>query len=297
VASRRRHRLVVAFAAGATLVAGTALVAWLVFWKRAEPVYDVPRTVRYSITVHNPSNQLVRGARFWVFAPVALTAFQRVSGIEATTPFTLDTDSFGNQRLLFAADLAPYATKIVGIDVHLDLARAANAIHTDDSQRFVSAEEKIESNASAVAALGRNLQRDDAGETADAIFRWVSTNLEYAGYIEDDRGALYALEQRRGDCTEYSYLYTALARSLGIAARPIAGFVTSDNAVLRARDLHNWAEIYLDGRWRIVDPQNKRNREHEHEFIAMRLLGAAPEGLTNTHQLIGADSGLEIRMD
>ena len=56
------------------------------------------------------------------------------------------------------------------------------------------------------------------------------------------------------------------------------------------------AEVYLDNRWRIVDPQNELNREDEHHFVAMRVLGKAGADLSSTHQLVGGDEGLEVTM-
>ncbi len=294
-ASRSRTRFVTGTGVAILLVAG--LLVWYYFLRGPAPaVYDIPRTVRYSLTLRNPTNFLVEDAGFWAFAPVQQTAFQRVVNIEATMPYTLETDDFGNQRLLFVADIPPYGTKEVSIDVQLELASEANRIESGDGSYFLSAEDKIESDADAIVALASNLRRDSESATADSIFNWVSTSLKYSGYVRDDRGALYALNERRGDCTEYSYLYTALARSAGLASRPIGGFVTAENAVLRARDFHNWSELYLDGKWRVVDAQNKRNRVDEHHYVALRVLGAAGEGLTSTHQTVGADPGLEIRM-
>jgi len=282
----------------ALLLVVAVLVAWIKFGRGpGEPRYDISRTVRYSVTVYNPGNELVSGANFWVFAPLNQTAFQRVVNIDASQPYTIDVDARGNQRLQFAADIPPYGTKIVRVDVQLELASEANRFREADVDLFLAAEDKIESDAEPIATLARNLKRDSELDTADAIFNWVSGSIDYAGYVREDRGALYALNERKGDCTEYSYLYTALARSAGIATRPIGGFVTAENAVFRARDFHNWAESYLDGKWRVVDPQNRQNRVQEHHHIAMRVLGAGGEGVSNTHQLIGADAGLEIRMN
>lgn len=283
--------------AGAAVLVGGALAWWVASRGPAPAVYDIPRTVRYSLTVKNPSNEFVSGASFWVFAPVVQTAFQRVQSIDASLPYAVEADEFGNQRLFFTADIPPYGTKTVRIDAQLELAHAANEIGLGDTNSFLQAEDKIESNSKPIAELGQRLTRRSDTETADAIFNWVSASLEYTGYVKSDRGALYALNERRGDCTEYSYLYTALARSADIATRPMGGFVTAENAVVRARDIHNWAEVKLDGKWRVVDPQNKRNRVDEHHHIAMRVLGAAGEGLTSTHQMIGAEDGLEIRLN
>jgi transglutaminase-like putative cysteine protease len=289
-----RKRIAVFAAAGLFVAAGLAL--WIGRGP-APAVYEMERTVRYSLTLRNPTNVFVEDARFWAFAPVAQTAFQRVATVEASMPYTLESDDFGNQRLQFETDIPPYGSKNVSIDVHLELATEPNAIAADNSRQFLAAEEKIESGADEIVALAANLKRNSPSATADSIFNWVSTSLDYVGYVKEDRGALYALRERRGDCTEYSYLYTALARSAGLASRPIGGFVTAENAVLRARDIHNWSELYLDGKWRVVDPQNKQNRVQEHHHIAMRVLGAGGEGLTSTHQMIGADDGLEIRLN
>lgn len=282
----------------AAILVAAAMVVWL--WKSQAPevaVYDIPRTVRYGVTLHNPSNELIQNARFWVFAPVAQTAFQRVATVEATLPYELESDGFGNQRLLFTVDIPPYGTKNVSIDAHLELASEPNRLAGGDNSQFLAPEEKIESDAEAIAQLANRLQGKSEADTANSIYSWVSSSLQYAGYVKDDRGALYALNHRRGDCTEYSYLYTALARSAGLPARPMGGFVTADNAVLRARDFHNWAELYLDNRWRVVDPQNKQNRVRENQYIAMRVLGAGGEGLTSTHQMVGADAGLEVKLN
>lgn len=283
--------------AGAAVLAGGALAWWAVTRGPAPAVYDIPRTVRYSVTVKNPSNEFVGEAGFWVFAPVAQTAFQRVVSIDASLPHTLETDALGNQRIWFEADIPPYGAKNVSIDVHLELATEPNEIEVVNTQQFLSAEDKIESDADEIVALATNLKRDSQSATADSIFNWVSTSLDYSGYVREDRGALYALNERVGDCTEYSYLFTALARSAGLASRPIGGFVTAENAVLRARDIHNWSELLLDDKWRVVDPQNKQNRVQEHHHIAMRVLGVAGQDLTSTHQMIGADYGLEIRLN
>jgi len=57
------------------------------------------------------------------------------------------------------------------------------------------------------------------------------------------------LLRRRGDSSDRAALFVAMARSLGIAARPVAGLLTSGER-LRYRA---WAEVWLDG-WMPVDP-------------------------------------------
>jgi hypothetical protein len=57
------------------------------------------------------------------------------------------------------------------------------------------------------------------------------------------------LLRRRGDSSDRAALFVAMARSLGFAARPVAGLLTNGER-LRYRA---WAEVWLDG-WVPVDP-------------------------------------------
>ena len=57
------------------------------------------------------------------------------------------------------------------------------------------------------------------------------------------------LIRRRGDCDEHAVLFVALARALGLPARPVAGLLLVDGRYY----YHAWAEVYL-GDWVAVDP-------------------------------------------
>jgi transglutaminase-like putative cysteine protease len=63
-----------------------------------------------------------------------------------------------------------------------------------------------------------------------------------------------------GHCELFASAYVLLARSLGIPARLVSGYYASERDPARARararrsDAHAWAEVYVDGRYRTVDP-------------------------------------------
>lgn len=61
--------------------------------------------------------------------------------------------------------------------------------------------------------------------------------------------ALQILSMRKGDCNEYTVLFAALARSLGIPVKTVAGLVYQNGRFF----YHAWPEIYA-GRWIAVDP-------------------------------------------
>jgi len=61
--------------------------------------------------------------------------------------------------------------------------------------------------------------------------------------------ATQVLHLKKGDCNEYTVLFTALARAAGIPTRSVAGLVYQGGRFF----YHSWALVYV-GRWISVDP-------------------------------------------
>lgn len=61
-----------------------------------------------------------------------------------------------------------------------------------------------------------------------------------------------------GSCRDYAVLLVGIARSMGLAARFVSGYLFDPNADRFAPgDMHAWAEVFLPGAgWRGVDPTN-----------------------------------------
>ena len=102
---------------------------------------------------------------------------------------------------------------------------------------------RIEAQARLLSGRGR-----DPTATATALVHWVATT------VRDEPGALLpsalaVFEGRRGDCTEHTTLFIALARAAGLPARPVAGLLLVDGRLY----YHDWVEVYLRG-WVAVDP-------------------------------------------
>jgi transglutaminase-like putative cysteine protease len=76
------------------------------------------------------------------------------------------------------------------------------------------------------------------------IYNFVVSYMRYA-VQDEERGALWALENKTGDCSEYSYLFVALCRAIGIPARIQAGFAFYSTTET-TEDGHMWAEYYLE---------------------------------------------------
>jgi len=261
--------------------------------------YSIYRRIQYSFTLQNKSHQVIKQAELWTFAPVKQTASQQCFKLQSNYPYKLLTDGSGNQMLHFTFEnLAPFGSRVVTIKANLLIAATANPIAMGPSPLDFNPQKHIESDHPALNRVAQKLHAPDASKTVEKIFGWVAGNVSYSGYHGKDRGALYALEQKKGDCTEYADLFVALCRANGIAARPIGGFVHQQSGVLKARDYHNWGEFYEDGSWKLADPQNRVLRQNPADYIAMRIIHASeddPMGPYNRFRFKG--EGLKVRMN
>lgn len=264
-----------------------------------EPVYGIPRHIEYSFTLQNRTNRLLKKAEFWTYAPVKQTASQLLVHLESSLPYRLITDDLGNQVLHFTFhNLAPYATRIITINADLLLSDRPNRLPENDLEAYLQPEKYSESGAPRIRRLAGRLKAPKPIGTAENIFRWVSGNVQYAGYLKNPRGALYALKNKRGDCTEFMYLSAALSRANNIPARGVGGYVVKENGVLKPGGYHNWMEFYDGDVWQSADPQKKifmKNRSH---YIAMRLFGKTSHNPMGDHRRFRfSGDGLKVKMN
>jgi len=260
--------------------------------------YRVPRQIAYEFTLQNTGLQLLEKGEFWTYAPVKQTAGQRCDAITASHPFEVSVDRLGNQILYFKLNaLPPYATRIIRIAADLRLSERANPNGPVDPVPWLKSEKYIEIDHPAIRRTARELKSSDARQTAENIYQWVADRIQYAGYIKNDRGALYAHNHRKGDCTEHMYLFIALCRANNIPARGVGGYLCTENTVLRAAGFHNWAEFYHDGAWHIADPQNRVFMKKATDYIAMCIIGSQAAGIEKRfNQFAFKGDGLKVSM-
>lgn len=270
-----------------------AIYWWAVYL--ADAPADAQITIRYNLDVQNTTNRPLKKAKISVFAPVYRTSTQQSSQNTASHAFILKTDASGNQLLEIQWDMiAPHATKIVSIQSELKIWHDPQKLRQIDRKSFLQPDPLIESEDPGIRALAEKLTEKTTAQTARKIFDWVSDHIEYSGYVKRNRGARYALVRRRGDCTEYASLFVALCRANGIPARPVGGFICPRSMAVNINDYHNWAEFYLNGRWRTADPQNNKFMTDESHYIAFEIMrpSQSPPSLL-VSKIEGA--GLEVK--
>lgn len=91
---------------------------------------------------------------------------------------------------------------------------------------------------------------DNAYEKVIAIRDWIYSNVEYAGgYTTPQTSANDTITEQIGVCRDFAHLGIALCRAMTIPAR----YFTCYAYQLQPADFHACFEVYLGGRWIIVD--------------------------------------------
>ena len=236
------------------------------------------RRVFYSLVLENTGSEVIPQAELWAMGPNKKTGVQDTVAIDADYEFRIETDDDLNQVLHFQFNnLPPYGRKIINIEAQLLLGKTPFTTK-EKPERYLVSEQFVEISDNRLIDQARQLTADSKLKTVEKIHRFVSTSLTRTPYSKDEKGALYALLRKSGDCTEFMHFFIALCRINGIPARAISGFIVGKDQQLNPDEMHDWPEVCLDGRWRVVDPFNSVFMEREDQYLVMQIHGKRIEG-------------------
>jgi transglutaminase-like putative cysteine protease len=286
LADSMRRRMFLALTA-APLVLGASSRASA----RATDGPQVFRQLRFQLAFSNPTASPLLEQVFWAYVPLTSGSYQRLTALSVSMPHALLEDELGHRIVeLRFPRLGPLETKMVSMRADITMLSGRIDVRPPADGQWLASERYIESDDSRIIRLGAELRGVTAFDTASNIFSWVSTNIRYAGFVADDFGARFALQHGGGDCTEFAYLATALARANGLPARMVGGFVADRIAAPRPEDYHNWAEVFFDGAWWLLDAQKGRWARSVDDYIAFRYHAAHlanPIGAAHRYRIAG----------
>lgn len=261
--------------------------------------YPVDKIIRYSFVLQNTSNEFIKDTLFKAYAPVEKSATQITKKISATHDFSIEKDAVGNQVMLFSLkNIPPYGSKVVTVTAELKLAEKPNVSNETSLEDYLKPEKYIEHDSQPIQELASRLSKVKDKPMSETVYNWVSRQIQDVGYIKRDRGALYALQEKKGDCTEYMYLAVALLRGSRVPARGVAGFVIAENGILGANEYHNWAEYYQEDRWRLLDAHKKTFDKKYEDYVAFRVFGDKGQNLmSHSQRFLAYDQRLDVRMN
>lgn len=108
----------------------------------------------------------------------------------------------------------------------------------------------------------RFVQREFAGAgdgKVAAILAWIGDHIDYRSGVSDAGAtALDTFTDRAGVCRDFAHLAIALCRAADIPARAVSAYAWN----IDPPDLHAVAEVYVGGRWVLVDPTGKASPDH-----------------------------------
>jgi transglutaminase-like putative cysteine protease len=88
------------------------------------------------------------------------------------------------------------------------------------------------------------------GERVAAVAAWIIGHLTYSPVSDWRTTALETYVQRAGVCRDFSHLAVTLCRASDIPARVASVYALT----LDPPDFHAVVEVYVGGRWRLLDP-------------------------------------------
>lgn len=98
---------------------------------------------------------------------------------------------------------------------------------------------------------------------AKAVCDFVHGHIAFDyGHARATRTAAEAYVERKGVCRDFAHLAIAFCRALNIPARYCTGYVSDigQPPPHAPMDFAAWIEVWLGGRWRVLDPRNNTPR-------------------------------------
>ena len=126
--------------------------------------------------------------------------------------------------------------------VEIPVKEAQFAPYLKATAEFGADDEQVKKQAKEIAG-----EDHDAWSVAQKLADWTHKNLEWKSVASAD--ARQTLATREADCSEFSALFVAMARSLGLPARIVSGLAYSGNSF----GGHAWVEVWV-GKWVELDP-------------------------------------------
>ncbi len=140
--------------------------------------------------------------------------------------------------------------RVSSVDLSIGPSSVGTTFPTELNTYTVPIDDLYESDSPAIQALAQQLTDGITNPyyKARRIFDYLLENLDYE-LQQTEHSALWGLQAGRGDCTEFSNLFIALARAAGIPAKSVSGFGylalytpgTGTDTELR----HAWSIFYL----------------------------------------------------
>ena len=234
--------------------------------------------LRNELILENPSGKEVKIPQLSMAVIRTIKPFQIVTSGPSfnVEPTCYVTDEYGNVYALFEnIVLKPHSKLVIysNYTVRINVIKYVNpnTLLSDlmdlpeNMTSFIEPEKYIESNSSEIINEALRLKEgvNNVYDICCNIAEFTSTYIEYIDKPVD-AGALWTYLNRKGQCIQFSRLYVALARALGIPSQVVSGYGFIDGGLkaveegvwYKVSSFHAWVMVYIPGcGWIPVEPQ------------------------------------------
>jgi len=216
--------------------------------------------MKYSVTPGSDTNSI----KFNCLVPQSIPGRQKIGEMKISPEPSRKFEQGGNAYAEFQFE-RPKKPIEIAINVTAEIYRYDLSVaSTENSHRqledraelkkWLVDERYLEKDAPDIQSAAKALAGKSDEETVRNTMAFVGRTMRKGPFDSADHGAVWALEKKLGDCTEYSDLFIALCRANGVPARSRGGYVVID--VARGdTPKHDWAEAYIGkAGWVPFDP-------------------------------------------
>lgn len=192
-------------------------------------------------------------------------------------PVRAQIDPFGNILHVLTLD-EPHEAIVIGARGQVEIDEKRESEHESQSSlpflrftRLTEADEAIRA-----FAVAQTQKRTDRTALIDMMHA-LNEHITYTpGATAVDTSAAQAFANRAGVCQDHTHAFLACARSLGVPARYVSGYLYSDSS--EHLSSHAWAEAWIDDAWYSFDVTNQLAIPERHLKLAVGLdyLDACP---------------------
>ncbi len=197
--------------------------------------------------------------------------------LDLPRPVRAQIDPYGNILHVLTLD-DPHDAIIIGARGQVDIDETREAEHESQSPlpflratRLTEADMALREFASKTCGV-----RNDRTALIDLMQALHQHMVFTPGATAVDTCAAKAFEGKAGVCQDHTHAFLACARSLGVPARYVSGYLYQENSEHLAS--HAWAEAWLDDAWYSFDVTNELAKPERHLKLAVGLdyLDACP---------------------
>lgn len=193
--------------------------------------------------------------------------------LDLPSPAFPTTDSHGNVLHVLTLDMPHAEIRIRAVGIVETEEGDRVCMGTGDPRPYLRPT-PLSSMSPAMAEFAEAFRRDvpdlaGVEALAHAVHAWMVYD---PGATSVATTAAEAFRLARGVCQDYTHIFVACCRHLGVPARYVSGYVHAGGKGFQERQAsHSWAEAWVDGRWWSFDLVNRCRANAAHLKLAVGM--------------------------